>query len=119
MDVERVIFSVGQKGAVDAYERAFGLRLWAAHVVFFGDHLPATVFTSDTPKRLAKGHKAVIEQAVTAAASGRYVDELEPTYGSRVNRQLGAYFMNMAREAFRGAVPQLAAPAFISTEVVV
>lgn len=115
MDVEHVIFSLGQKEAVDAYQRALQLGSLAAHLVYFGDHMSATVFTSDTPVRLNAGHRTAIERAVTEAGRHRYVEELSPIYAARVNRRLGKYFMAMAQGALRPAKVPDYVPALITT----
>jgi hypothetical protein len=99
MDIEHVIFSVGQKDALDAYQQAFQLGTLAAHAVYFGDHLSATVFTSDTPQRLSMSQRAAIEAAVVEAGQERYVEELDAVYASRIGPRLGRYFMAMAQRA--------------------
>lgn len=115
MDVEHVIFSVGQKEALDAYEGTLKLGALAAHIVYFGDHLSATVFTADTPKRLHASHRTVIEQAVVEAGRQRYVGDLEPMYAARVNRRLGKYLLGMARMNVRPARVPDYVPALITS----
>lgn len=119
MDIEHVVFSVGQAGALEAYERVASLKSWAAHLVVFGDHMPATVFTSDTPSRLTAHHRGVIEQAVVEAGKQRYIGQLEPVYASRVSRRLGRYFMTMAQGVTQATKQPAYAPALITTQVVV
>lgn len=115
MDVEHVIFSVGQKEAMDAFQRTLELGSLAAHIVYFGDHMSATVFTSDTPRRLNASHRTAIEQAVIEAGSHRYIGLLEPVYASRVNRRLGRYLMDMAQGQFRQAKVLDYVPALITS----
>jgi hypothetical protein len=99
MDIEQVLFSAGQKDALGAFERVLQLARWAAHTVFIGDHLSATVVTSDTPRRIAASHRLAIEGAVVLAGRSRYVDVLEPKYGGRMSPRVVGYFIDMAREA--------------------
>ncbi len=98
---------------MDACTKAFKLGLLAMHEVHYGDMLVAMVTTSSTPPRVAARHKVQIEQAVLEAGKSRFIEPLTPKYGSRVNRQLGRYYLAMAQEAFH--VPQQSAyvPALI------
>lgn len=115
MDVEHVIFSLGQKEAAPAFEQTLHLGSLAAHIVFFGDHMSATVFTSDTPRRLNSSHRTAIERAVTEAGRNRYLEELSPVYAARVNRRLGRYFMHIAHAQVRPAKVPDYVPALITT----
>ena len=112
LHVERVVFSVGQEGAQEGYERAFELGMWGAHFLLYGDHLVATGFTSNTPDdELLHGEQELLEQAVINEGRKRFVDELQARYVTRITASVGQDLLKMARHVLResqaSAVPAL------------